>query len=110
MLCAGRHAPDQRSPPAQIAQWSVAGRALVHQRSPPAHHEIGLCAGGALDVQRKLTSAQRPIRCDFSKRPHSTIVAYIKSSMILGRPRELKISYIFLRTFFKRKINQRTLL
>ena len=67
LLCAWRQAPDQRSPPAQIAQWSVAGRALVHQRSPPAHHEIGLCAGGALDVQRKLTSAHRPIRCDFFK-------------------------------------------
>ncbi|KAK1565136.1 hypothetical protein Q3G72_019647 [Acer saccharum] len=34
-LCAGPQAPDQRSSPAQIAQWSAAGRALVHTSASP---------------------------------------------------------------------------
>ncbi|KAK0597184.1 hypothetical protein LWI29_022701 [Acer saccharum] len=50
-------AAHQRKSPSGLSlvvRWSTSA---AHQRTM----ENGLCAGGALDVQRKLTSAHRPI-------------------------------------------------
>ncbi|KAK0593159.1 hypothetical protein LWI29_032037 [Acer saccharum] len=54
-------AHQRRSPSglSLVVRWSTSA---AHQRTM----ENGLCAGGALDVQRKLTSAHRPIRIDSS--------------------------------------------